>query len=79
MNDDLIEKAKEVLNGNYQKEGFTMPSKNLYPFQWKWDSGFIALGYAHFDIEKAKKEIETILDARTKYLFSKSILGLKFI
>ena len=64
MNNDLKEKAKEVLNGNYQEEGFTIPSKNLYPFQWKWDSGFIALGYAHYDIEKAKKEIETILDAQ---------------
>ena len=64
MNYDLTEKAKEVLNGNYQKGGFTIPSKNLYPFQWKWDSGFIALGYAHYDIQKAKKEIETILEAQ---------------
>ena len=64
MNYDLIEKAKEVLTGNYQEGGFTIPSKNLYPFQWKWDSGFIALGYAHYDIQKAKKEIETILEAQ---------------
>ena len=49
----LVEKAKRVLIGNFQKKGFTIPSKNLYPFQWKWDSGFIAIGLAHFDIEKA--------------------------
>ena len=64
MKNDLIEKAKEVLNGNFQRGGFTIPSRNLYPFQWKWDSGFIALGYAHYDIQKAKKEIQSILDAQ---------------
>ena len=48
MNDDLIEKAKEVLSGNYQKEGFTMPSKNLYPFQWKSSKKDIALLFLYF-------------------------------
>ena len=60
----LLNRAKEVLNRNFQKGGFTIPSKGLYPFQWKWDSGFIALGFAHYDMPKAKKEIETILDAQ---------------
>ena len=60
----LVEKAKRVLIGNFQKKGFTIPSKNLYPFQWKWDSGFIAIGLAHFDIEKAKKEIDSLLNAQ---------------
>ena len=60
----LIDKAKTVLNQNYQKKGFTIPSKNLYPFQWKWDSGFIAIGFAHFDMEKAKKEINSLLNAQ---------------
>ncbi|MEM1336852.1 MAG: trehalase family glycosidase [Bacteroidota bacterium] len=64
MNKLVLEKAKEVLNRNFQKEGFTIPSKGLYPFQWKWDSGFIALGFAHFDMAKAKKEIETLLHAQ---------------
>ena len=60
----LIDKAKTVLNQNFQKKGFTIPSKNLYPFQWKWDSGFIAIGFAHFDMEKAKKEIASLLNAQ---------------
>ncbi|WP_299258218.1 trehalase family glycosidase [uncultured Aquimarina sp.] len=60
----IIEEAKEILIKNFQKEGFTIPCEGLYPFQWKWDSGFIALGYAYFDIPKAKKEIETLLDAQ---------------
>ena len=50
MRDNLIEKAKKVLLGN-KKKGFTLPTNNkLYPAQWKWDSGFIALGYSHFNL-----------------------------
>jgi len=64
MNYQLLEKAKHILEDNFQKGGFTIPSKGLYPFQWKWDSGFIAIGFAHFDIEKAKMEIRTLLNAQ---------------
>ncbi|MCM4174231.1 glycoside hydrolase [Arenibacter sp. TNZ] len=64
MNYQLLEKAKHILEDNFQKGGFTIPSKGLYPFQWKWDSGFIAIGFAHFDIEKAKTEIRTLLNAQ---------------
>ncbi|MEX0288946.1 MAG: trehalase family glycosidase [Flavobacteriaceae bacterium] len=64
MKEQLLHRAIEVLNGNYQEGGFTIPSKGLYPFQWKWDSGFIALGFAHYDMPKAKQEITTLLDAQ---------------
>ncbi|MDT0605459.1 MGH1-like glycoside hydrolase domain-containing protein [Croceitalea rosinachiae] len=64
MKEQIINKAIQVLDNNFQKGGFTIPSKGLYPFQWKWDSGFIALGFAHYDIDKAKQEVETILDAQ---------------
>lgn len=61
----LIEKAKKILLSNYKDDkGFTIPCENLYPFQWNWDSGFIAVGFAHFDIEKSKKEIQTLLNAQ---------------
>ena len=60
----LVEKAKKGINWKLPEKGFTIPSKNLYPFQWKWDSGFIAIGLAHFDIEKAKKEIDSLLNAQ---------------
>ncbi len=63
MKNDLIIKAKEVLNNNYH-DGFTIPCEGLYPFQWNWDSGFIAIGFAHYDIEKAKAEINTLLNAQ---------------
>jgi len=60
---ELKKKAIEVLKKNWQ-EGFTIPCEGLYPFQWKWDSGFIAIGLAYFDMNKAKQEISTLLDAQ---------------
>ncbi|SDR65758.1 Trehalase [Polaribacter sp. KT25b] len=59
----LEKQAIEVLNNNWT-DGFSIPCANLYPFQWLWDSGFIAIGFAHFDMTKAEKEIETLLDAQ---------------
>ncbi len=64
MQEQLIDKAIKVLDNNFQEEGFTLPSKGLYPFQWKWDSGFIALGFAHYNMDRAKKEINTLLNAQ---------------
>ncbi|MGC6431926.1 MAG: MGH1-like glycoside hydrolase domain-containing protein [Jejuia sp.] len=63
--DKLKQKAIGVLNGNWKDEvGFSIPCANLYPFQWFWDSGLIAIGFAHFDMKKAEREIETLLDAQ---------------
>ena len=66
MKEDLYKKAIAVLDANFQDGGFTIPSAGLYPFQWKWDSGFIAIGFAHYDVEKAKTEMRTLLDAQWK-------------
>tara|TARA_R110002111_G_scaffold225896_2_gene287622 strand:- start:433 stop:1743 length:1311 start_codon:yes stop_codon:yes gene_type:complete len=61
----LKNKAIDVLNGNWKNDvGFSIPCANLYPFQWFWDSGLIAIGFAHFDMEKAEQEIITLLDAQ---------------
>ncbi|REG89655.1 trehalase [Winogradskyella sediminis] len=63
--DNLIENAKTVLNSNFDEDkGFTIPCEGLYPFQWNWDSGFIAIGFAHYDTDKAKREIEALLSAQ---------------
>jgi neutral trehalase len=56
-------KAIEILKANW-RDGYTIPSKGLYPYQWKWDSGFIAIGLAHFDQGMAEQEVETLLDAQ---------------
>ena len=44
--------ALKIINNNY-KNGFTIPSENLYPFQWNWDSAFSALAIHSFNKEKA--------------------------
>jgi glycogen debranching enzyme len=60
---DLQQRARKVLETNW-RDGFTIPSKRLYPFQWNWDSGFIAHGYLHFDLDKARQEIAHLFDGQ---------------
>tara|TARA_A100001015_G_C14709377_1_gene601457 strand:+ start:454 stop:705 length:252 start_codon:yes stop_codon:yes gene_type:complete len=50
-------------NIKYFNNHYTIPSFNLYPHQWSWDSAWIVYGYsATNQIEKAEKEMITILD-----------------
>ena len=66
MRNKLIEKAKKILLGN-KKKGYTLPTNNkLYPAQWKWDSGFISLGYSYFNLKYALDEILTLLKGQWK-------------
>ncbi|MCC2687792.1 MAG: hypothetical protein K0S21_595 [Rhizobiaceae bacterium] len=58
-NDDLIDKAVEVLKEN-DRGTYTVPTKGLYPFQWNWDSCFTALGQGYYDEARAWTEIETL-------------------
>ncbi|MGN6489911.1 MAG: amylo-alpha-1,6-glucosidase [Devosia sp.] len=55
----LAERAIAVLREN-DRGTYTVPTKGLYPFQWNWDSCFTALGFAHFDMDRAWTEIETL-------------------
>jgi len=59
----LIEKAKKVLDSNWLGAS-TKPSPHLYPHQWNWDSGFIAMGYAHFNQKRAQQELTTLFDGQ---------------
>lgn len=61
--DSLYNKAMAVLQDNW-RDGFSIPCAKLYPFQWFWDSGLIAIGWAHFDMPKAEEEIVTLLDSQ---------------
>ena len=58
--DDL---ARTVLIDN-DRGGFTVPSSDLYPYQWNWDSCFVALGYMTFDADRAWREIETLFEGQ---------------
>ena len=53
--------AKEILLGNWTGS-YTKPSPSLYPHQWNWDSAFIAIGYAHYDQERAQQEILSLFE-----------------
>ena len=56
----LIERARRILSEN-DLGASTKPSPDLYPHQWNWDSGFIAIGICHFDANRAQTEIRSLL------------------
>lgn len=57
---ELVAQAKEILYKNL-RDGFTVPTDRLYPFQWNWDSGFVSIGFANFDLNAAFSEIRSLL------------------
>jgi len=52
--------AKDTLAKN-DRGGFTIPTAGLYPYQWNWDSAFVALGWATFDMDRAWAEVTSLL------------------
>jgi neutral trehalase len=62
-NPDLDRQARDILRRN-DRGGYTVPTHGLYPFQWNWDSAFVALGFAEFDRDRAWQEIETLVSAQ---------------
>jgi hypothetical protein len=60
-----IRKAQSVLNNNWAGS-YTIPSSSLYPHQWNWDSGFIAIGYSHFNTDRAIRELQGLFNAQWK-------------
>lgn len=56
---NLKEQAQKILEQN-GRGGYTVPSPRLYPFQWNWDSGFIALGLSYFNPQNAFNEIRNM-------------------
>ncbi len=61
--EELIEKSTSVLLNNW-KQGFTIPTQRLYPFQWNWDSGFTALGQMHFNVDFAIQEMQNLFSGQ---------------
>jgi Trehalase len=58
-NIDLQKQAQAVLQLNW-RDGYTIPSARLYPFQWNWDAGFIALGWSYTNMGYAMAEIDNM-------------------
>jgi hypothetical protein len=60
---DLTTAARDILRGN-DRGGYTVPNGRVYPFQWNWDSAFVALGFDTFDRPRAWLEVETLFRAQ---------------
>jgi glucosylglycerate hydrolase len=61
----LAARAQEVLRQN-DMGGWTRAASDLYPHQWSWDSGFIAIGLAHLDTRRAARELLTLFQHQWK-------------
>ncbi len=55
-----ITQAQATLHAN-DRGGYTVPNPRIYPFQWNWDSAFVAMGFATFDLSRAFDEIDMLL------------------
>lgn len=60
---DVRAQAKAILAAN-DRGGYTVPTHGLYPFQWNWDSAFVAMGFATFDIDRALRELERLAEGQ---------------
>jgi glycogen debranching enzyme len=43
---------------------FVKPGPRVYPFQWNWDSAFVAIGLAHVDPERGRTEVRSLLQGQ---------------
>ena len=59
----MRQKAIETLAKN-DRGGFTIPTEGLYPYQWNWDSAFVALGIATYDMDRAWREVTSLLEGQ---------------
>jgi hypothetical protein len=67
----VLAEAERVLHQNWregEREGmrysYTEPSPGRYPWQWYWDSCFAAIVWRRFDRERARRELESLLEAQ---------------
>ena len=64
MDDNTLDRqAIDILKGN-DKGGYTIPTAGLYPYQWNWDSAFVACGFATFDTDRAWRELESLFSGQ---------------
>lgn len=59
--DHMVRRATAVLQGNDMGE-WTRASPDLYPHQWSWDTGFIAIGLARLDTGRAARELLSLFE-----------------
>jgi len=59
----ITEEAYRVLKMN-DRGGYTIPRPKLYPFQWNWDSCFVALGFMTYDEKRAWEELDLLFQGQ---------------
>lgn len=57
----LLEEHTRTVTWRGKRYTFTVPSPDTYPFQWFWDSCFHAIVWTHFDPERARRELQSLL------------------
>ncbi|MEJ1158344.1 MGH1-like glycoside hydrolase domain-containing protein [Prosthecomicrobium sp. N25] len=55
--------VRAILAAN-DRGGYTVPNNRVYPFQWNWDSAFVAMGFALLDEDRAFTELERLFEAQ---------------
>src|SRR3954462_4697967 len=75
MNTLPKEEAARAILARNDRGGYTVPTDQLYPFQWNWDSAFVAMGFALYDTDRAYRELERLVgdqwpDAMTPHIVS---------
>lgn len=58
-----VREAQQVLDDNWLGSS-TKPAPDLYPHQWNWDSGFIAIGNSHYRPNRARQELTSLFEAQ---------------
>lgn len=54
----------EGVGGRGKPYSYTQPSPGRYPWQWYWDSCFAAIVWRRFEPERARAELESLLEAQ---------------
>ena len=59
----LADSWREGVRADGVRFGYTSPSPGHYPWQWYWDSCFAAIARRHFDPDRSRMELESLLAA----------------
>jgi glycogen debranching enzyme len=59
----LADSALSVLRRN-DTGLFVKPASAVYPFQWNWDSAFVAVGFARVDVARGHREVRALLQGQ---------------
>jgi hypothetical protein len=62
---DMANRVARVLSRN-DLGGGTKAAPDLYPHQWSWDTGFIAVGLANLDTARAARGLLTLFEHQWK-------------